>query len=138
MYSSATTVKDKQIFMTNLKLISFPFLATDRLDLRRMMENDVHDILALRNDDKVNRFIDRPKQLNIEEAANFIDYIKLGSEEGKWIYWAISQKDSSKLIGTICLWNFSNDHTITELGYELLPQYQGQGYMNEAIAALPI
>jgi ribosomal-protein-alanine N-acetyltransferase len=37
------------------------------------------------------------------------------------------------LIGTICLWNFSADHTIAEIGYELEPAFQGKGLMSEAV-----
>jgi ribosomal-protein-alanine N-acetyltransferase len=38
------------------------------------------------------------------------------------------------LIGTICLWNLSIEEERAEIGYELLPGYQGNGYMQEAVA----
>lgn len=46
------------------------------------------------------------------------------------IYWAISL--SSKLIGTICLFESAGDNTRAEIGYDLLPGYQGKGLMQEA------
>ncbi|MFM9949131.1 MAG: GNAT family N-acetyltransferase; N-acetyltransferase, partial [Saprospiraceae bacterium] len=40
------------------------------------------------------------------------------------------------LIGTICLWNFSEDKTQAELGYELKPVFQGLGLMDEAVKSV--
>ena len=37
------------------------------------------------------------------------------------------------MIGTVCLWNFSEDKRYAEIGYELLPTYFGNGYMDETI-----
>jgi ribosomal-protein-alanine N-acetyltransferase len=35
-------------------------------------------------------------------------------------------------VGTICLWNFDYEMNAVELGYELLPHWQGKGLMSEA------
>jgi [ribosomal protein S5]-alanine N-acetyltransferase len=48
------------------------------------------------------------------------------------IYWAITLSDTDKLIGTICLFDFSDDNLKAEIGYELLPNFQGKGIMQEA------
>ena len=40
--------------------------------------------------------------------------------------------DTDKLIGTICLFDFSDDNLKAEIGYELLPEFQGKGIMQEA------
>lgn len=37
-------------------------------------------------------------------------------------------------MGTIGLWNFSDDQTVCEIGFELLPAFQSQGYMNESLS----
>ena len=39
---------------------------------------------------------------------------------------------TDKLIGTICLFDFSDDNLKAEIGYELLPDFQGKGIMQEA------
>ena len=39
-------------------------------------------------------------------------------------------------MGTICLWNFSDKENKSEIGYELLPQFQGKGIMQEAFLAV--
>lgn len=48
----------------------------------------------------------------------------------------ITLKSEPKLLGTICLWNFSQDRKTAELGYELLPEYHGKGMMTEAVNCL--
>jgi [ribosomal protein S5]-alanine N-acetyltransferase len=113
--------------------IPFPVLSTSRLALRQLWESDVKDLSALRSNDAVNRYVARAKQTTLKEASAFIHTINRGIREKKWLYWAICRKEHPKLIGTICLWNFSGDDTIAEIGYELDPIYQGQGFMNEAL-----
>ena len=122
--------------MNNLKFTPFPILTTDRLTLRQLSANDDKAIFNLRSDDQVNKYLDRPKQKDREQAKAFINKINLGIKQDKWIYWAITMNSSTELIGTICLWNFSEDKTIAEIGYELRPEYQGKGIMKEAIVAV--
>ena len=45
-------------------------------------------------------------------------------------------KDQSNIIGTICLWNFSEDRKVAEVGYELLPDYHRRGIMSETLGAV--
>ncbi|MFT5915665.1 MAG: ribosomal-protein-alanine N-acetyltransferase [Bacteroidia bacterium] len=40
------------------------------------------------------------------------------------------------MIGSICLWNFSEDRKIAETGYDLSPKFQGRGLMSEALKAI--
>ena len=62
----------------------------------------------------------------------FINKITKGINEDKLVYWGITLKVDDSLIGTICLWNISRENYRSELGYELMPKYQGQGLMQEA------
>ena len=47
-----------------------------------------------------------------------------------------SLKDQTNLIGTICLYRFSEDRKEAEVGYELLPDYHRKGIMSEALKAV--
>ena len=114
----------------------FPQLKTERLILRQLLEIDNEQIFLLRSDDSVNHYLERKKQVDLNEAADFISNINHGIAEDKWIYWAISQNNNPKLIGTICLWNFSNDKSTAEVGYELVPAYQGYGIMTAALESV--
>jgi [ribosomal protein S5]-alanine N-acetyltransferase len=117
----------------DVNFIPFPVLTTPRLVLRQLWESDAKYLALLRSNESVNRYIVRAKQTTLKEANAFILVINRGISEKKWMYWAICQKEHSKLIGTICLWNFSTDHNIAEIGYELEPAFQGKGFMNEAV-----
>lgn len=119
--------------MSKLKFTSFPIITTERLILRCLEVSDDQQIFMLRSDNRVNQYLARPKQKDIKESMAFISKINNGINNNEWIYWAITLKESSKLIGTICLWNFSSKKNVAELGYELDPALQGKGIMSEAL-----
>ena len=114
--------------MLNKALSSFPMLTTERLTLRQLLESDVEEIFLLRSDTTINKFLDRKPSETLEDALNFIRNIK----KNEFLYWAITQTHNGKLIGTICLFDFSDELNKCEIGYELLTDYQGQGIMSEA------
>lgn len=114
-------------------LSTFPTLTTERLTLRQLLESDVQEIFLLRSDTIVNKYLDRQPTETVEEALGFIRKVNENFKNNAGLYWAITQTDNEKLIGTICLFNFSNEGKMCEIGYELLPNYQGQGLMNEAL-----
>jgi ribosomal-protein-alanine N-acetyltransferase len=116
--------------MTNRIFTPFPILKSDRLILRQLVITDDNEIFALRSDDNVNRYLDRDPSKSIEDAKSFIQTITENVKKNDSIYWAISL--SGKLIGTICLFEFADDNIKAEIGYELLPSYQGKGLMQEA------
>ena len=114
----------------------FPTLTTKRLILRKLDDNDYQEIFSLRSSDDVNKYIDREKATDIEQAKVFIKKIEAAISENRSFYWAICFNDNKKLIGTTGLWNFSEDRTIAEVGYELNPSYQKRGIMNEALESV--
>ena len=122
--------------MNSIHFKPFPALDTPRLHLRQLLHKDAPALLALRSDDTVNKFIDRPPTTTIEESRVFIEKIQSFIANDQSLYWVICLKDDTDLIGTICLWNFSEDQKTAETGYELLPAYQNKGYMHEALQAV--
>ncbi len=122
--------------MLHLKFTPFPRLTTKRLLLRKLTIKDAKEILILRSDKQVNKFLDRPKSGNITDAEKFIEKINSGINNNQSVYWAITLKTSDTLIGTICLWNISIEKSMAEIGYELHPDFQGKGLMQEAITKI--
>ena len=122
--------------MDELNFLPFPVFVTEHLNLRRIKPEDEKDIFALRNNESVYAFLDRPMAKTVAEARQFIHKMNDGIADKKWITWAIVLKETNKVIGTICLWNFTKADSKTELGYELSPACQGQGFIQEAIAAV--
>ena len=118
--------------MGNRNFKPFPVLKTERLTLRQLLSSDANEIFALRSDPNVNKYLDREPGKSIDDAKTFIQIINENIQRNDSIYWAITLSDTDKLIGTICLFNFSDDNEMAEIGYELLPGYQGLGIMQEA------
>ena len=114
----------------------FPELKTERLFFRKIEESDCDVILFLRSDKTVNKFIERPESertKNKTDALKFIKKINDGIKSNKFISWGITLKNRPKIIGTICLWNFSKNNKIAEVGYDLNPIFQRKGIMSEAL-----
>jgi ribosomal-protein-alanine N-acetyltransferase len=117
----------------SINFTPFPDLATGRLTLRRMNAEDVKEIFFLRSDERVLKYIAIQKAETHDDALKYIDKIHNGINSNEWIMWAISLKDTSKLVGTICLWNLSTKDLKADVGYVLHPDFQGMGIMQEAI-----
>lgn len=122
--------------MLNNSFNIYPELFTERLVLRQMKRTDANEIRLLRSDESVNEFIGRSGTISIDEAKEFIDKIEKSLNKKESFYWAITLKGSDKLIGTSCLYNLSFDKELAELGYELLPAFQGKGIMQESVSAI--
>ena len=119
-----------------MKFIPFPEINTERLFLRKIELSDCDAILFLRSDKVVTQFIERPenrKTKNISEAIKFIKELNVAIETNESISWGITLKNTSKIIGTICLWNFSSNNKTAEVGYDLDPKFQRKGFMDEAL-----
>jgi ribosomal-protein-alanine N-acetyltransferase len=110
----------------------FPVLKTERLTLRQLVSSDANKIFALRSDINVNKYLGRKPSQSIDNAKVFIKIINENIQNNISIYWAITFNDSDNLIGTICLFDFSDDNLKAEIGYELLTDFQGKGIMQEA------
>jgi ribosomal-protein-alanine N-acetyltransferase len=119
--------------MLQINFNPFPVIETERLVLRRIQEQDVAEILFLRSDENVMRYIDRPRATTKEEAMAMIEKFWKLEQDNEGINWAISLKEDGKLIGTICLFNFAKEHYRGELGYLLHPAHHGKGIMQEAV-----
>ena len=119
--------------MLSLNFSPFPVLNSERLILRQLEPGDTPEIFILRSDEGVNEFIDRPRASSPEDALKFITKINTGILANESIFWAITLKTDPRLSGTVCLWNISRENHRAEIGYELLPRFQRQGIMHEAI-----
>ncbi|MBW8523939.1 GNAT family N-acetyltransferase [Chryseobacterium chendengshani] len=111
-------------------------IETDRFILKEIDESHVDDILKIRSNKVVNQFVKRIPPKTNYDALDFILTIKKRIQNHETFYWGISQKDQPNLIGTICLWKFSEDRTEAEVGYELLPEFHRKGIMSEALYAV--
>jgi ribosomal-protein-alanine N-acetyltransferase len=122
-----------------MKFKRFPEIQTERLLLRKIETIDADDILFLRTDAIVNQFIERPenrKTRTISDAVKFIQEVNEAFLKDKSITWGIAFRNKAHIIGTICLWNFSVDHKVAEVGYDLNPDFHRKGVMREALKSV--
>ena len=119
-----------------MKFKPFPQLKTERLVLRELLKSDWKRVSYLRTDPIVNQFVKRPNADTKEKAIDFIERTKLGIKNSETIHWTISLKNNFGMIGSICLWNFSEDRKTAEIGYDLDPIFHNTGIMNEAMTAV--
>lgn len=119
--------------MDKTVLNKFPELKTERLRLRKLKLSDDEVIYSFHSDLANRKYIDRPPPKNILASREFVREINRGVKAKEWVYWGIELKKEKKMIGTICLWHFSEKNNSIELGYELGSSFQRKGYMSEAI-----
>ncbi len=121
-----------------LKLVfdDFPTIETESLFLRSLKDTDAPEIHHMRSNLQVNKFLNRKISNSIDDALLFIHHRNLEFKGKENIYWAITEKKEDLLIGTICLYKFSQVKKAVEIGYELNPIHQRKGIMKEAIQSV--
>lgn len=118
--------------MERINFTPFPSLETERLTLRQITFDDENEFYILKSDERILRYLyTKPKTL--DEARQFLHRINDGIARNEWILWGITFKNENKLIGSICFWNIIEAQSKAEIGYELMPEYQGKGIMSEAM-----
>ncbi|MEP6583603.1 MAG: GNAT family N-acetyltransferase [Ginsengibacter sp.] len=121
--------------MLETKFFPFPELSTDRLLLRRTNDSDLQQILLLRSNDDVMKYIDRKKAKDLNDARDFLKMVDESLNTGNGILWAIELKEKPGLfIGFICYWRLIKEHYRAEVGYMLLPEFWNKGIMKETLS----
>ncbi len=115
----------------------FPEIQTERLLLRRMTFDDANEILYLRSNEDVMKYIDRERTKSIEDAKLFLKKIDDSINGNNGIMWGITLKgEPCKLIGNIGYWRLIKEHYRAEVGYMLHPSFWNKGIMKEALLRL--
>lgn len=113
-----------------------PELTTQRLLLRALVGADAPDILRLRSDPAVMRFIPKPLATREEDAMKMIRDFHSAAMQGDSILWGITVKGTPNVMGYIGFWRILKEHHRAEIGYALHPDLWGQGIMTEAITVI--
>lgn len=126
----------KKICPMTLQISPLQNIATERLILRPLEAADSEDIFQLRSNSEVIKYVNRPLSRFESEAVAFIKIITENVAKNQSAYWGIALPETNRIIGTICLWNLEAENFRGEIGYELMPAFQGKGYMQEAVKAV--
>ena len=125
------------LLMLETNFSPFPEIKTERLLLRRMTLADAPEVMAMRSDESVMRFIDRPRTKTIEDAEAWIHMVDEALNNNIGVAWAITLAgEPHKLIGNISYWRIIKQHYRAEIGYMLSPQYWRMGIMKETLLAV--
>jgi ribosomal-protein-alanine N-acetyltransferase len=120
--------------MLEVNFSSFPILETKRLLLRKPEMTDSAQVFKMRSDETAMKFIGKPVQKDESESVKLLEVFLTELDANRGITWAIALKeDPAVLIGTIGFWRMIPEHHRAEIGYMLLPEHFGKGYITEAI-----
>jgi len=106
-------------------------IETDRLVLRDYKETDLDDMHRLWSDKNTMYYLDDIWCQTIDDT---IGYLKTGMENSDGHYFCICEKPHDRFIGSIgyTIVEATPLGKIVHLGYMLMPQYHGKGYITEA------
>ncbi|HBD25897.1 GNAT family N-acetyltransferase [Flavobacterium sp.] len=122
--------------MLQLNFSPFPILESERLRFRKLTDADAPEVLELRGNPEAMRFIPRPLLTSVKEAVDFIKMINNKIDDNIDINWAVTEKENDKCIGFMGFYRTQPEHYRTEIGYMILPEYNGKGYVTEAVKTL--
>ena len=115
----------------------FPEIRTARLLLRRLEKTDALEILSMRSDESVMKYIGKEPLKTLEEAEAWILVVQELLDTNEGITWAISLLDEpAVLIGTMGLWRMIKQHHRAEVGYMLHSAHWNKGIAKEALQAI--
>ncbi len=122
--------------MLTLQFSPFPRLVTERLVLRQLRVSDAEEMLYLRSNPGLMRYIPRPLAQSLDEAVRLIEMYNGFLEKNEGINWAITEKGKDVLIGAVGFVHFKPEHHRGEVGYLLHDAFHGKGMMTEALQAV--
>ena len=110
-------------------------IETERLLIRRMEECDLQDFMEYdSHPDFQFCFRDPYTEDQVRELIDYQHNLALGAEQ--WFKLSVELKLNSKMIGDVCIKVLNKTHRQGEIGWDLNPNYQRQGFAAEASKAL--
>jgi len=116
---------------------AYPRMETERVVLRALRMDDCDFVFREWADPVVTHYICDEEPLRIrEQAEEMLRLLQTPEEMPNFKRWGIELKAEGCLIGTCGYHKWKPQHHHAEIGYDLWPDYWGQGLMPEALTAL--
>lgn len=113
----------------------FENLETDRLLLKNIAREDNEFILEQFSDENINKYLyDAEPLTDIGEANEIIDFYLQPEPQGQHRFILVRKSDGAKM-GTCGFHCLDVIHKKIDIGYDLKKEFQGNGYMQEALNA---
>ena len=113
--------------------MEFPELETTRLKLTNFVEADSRSLFRLFSDDAVVEYYDLEAFTELSQAAKLISLFHSRFTAQSGIRWAIRLKNKGEFIGSCGFNSWNPKMRSSVIGYDLLPEFWGQGYITEAV-----
>ena len=114
----------------------FPKLETERFILRKGVVNDSKDLFELYSNENVVKYLPLKLFDSVEDAIDEINWYEKIFKEQIGLRWVIEETMTQKVIGTCGYLNYEKEHNRIEIGYDLKPDYWGQGIMQETLGKI--
>ena len=115
---------------------TLPTIPAKRIELRWLTEADIPALYSIFSHPDVMRYWSSAPLQNLDEAKALLDDIQDSFRKNELFQWGVFSKAEGKVIGTCTILNMDRKNRRAEVGYALGREYWGQGFMNEALAAL--
>ncbi len=118
-----------------------PVLETERLILRPVKADDIHDVYEYAKNPAVSEYLPWEYHRSIEDSKMIVQQWLASAQENKPNPWALVDKKTLKVIGSITVDSPADLDTETVpgrkyLGYCLSADHWGRGLMSEAVKAV--
>ena len=109
-----------------------PILECDRIILRKMDRSFADDMFEYASNPAVTKYLTWDVHPNRRFSYNYLGYVNSPHRTGEFFDWAITMRDSGKMIGTCGFTRFNFSSYSAEIGFVLNPKYWGYSIAPEA------
>ncbi len=122
----------------NVKSIfsDIPPMATERLILRKLLPMDYKDMFEYASNENTVKYLAWEHHRSIAFTKNYTKFLQKQYKDGLYFDWAVTLKETGKMIGTCGFTSITTEHSRAEIGYVLSPHFWGQGIAYEAASAV--
>ena len=122
--------------MLILTFSNIPTLKTERLILRKMLVSDAPDMFDYARRADTSRYLVWSPHESISHTKAYLKFVNERYRAGDFYDWAVTLRDSGKMIGTCGFTRIDTTHHVGEIGYVINPDYHRQGLAAEAASAV--
>ena len=110
-----------------------PVLTGEKTVLRPFAKKDAETYFQIRSMPESMKYIGKAKYRSIEEAYEWMDWIKREFDQKRSIVWCIADRESDKMLGYGLVFKFNYSHHWAMVGYALHKDFFRQGVMSDCL-----